>query len=156
MGSLLGIYQSLFYLWGALWFILLIVATALSVGANYWLKYWTEQNSEGQNKLNVEILLVYAGLGLSATIMTIARSSVMLLWLGINASKKIHDNMAQRVLNAPMQFFERTPVGRIMNRFTNDINKIDDGLPLIFQRFINQLVRTVFTVVWLLLYPYIY
>ena len=33
-----------------------------------------------------------------------------------------------------------------MNRFTNDINKIDDGLPLIFQRFINQLVRTVFTV----------
>ena len=105
MGSLLGIYQSLFYLWGALWFILLIVATALSVGANYWLKYWTEQNSEGQNKLNVwKFLLVYAGLGLSAAIMTIARSSVMLLWLGINASKKIHDNMAQRVLNAPMQF----------------------------------------------------
>lgn len=66
--------------------------------------------------------------------MTIARSSVMLLWLGINASKKIHDNMAQRVLNAPMQFFERTPVGRIMNRFTNDINKIDDGLPLIFPK----------------------
>ncbi|KGU01807.1 hypothetical protein MEY_06161 [Candida albicans 19F] len=132
---------------GALWFILLIVATALSVGANYWLKYWTEQNSEGQNKSNVwKFLLVYAGLGLSAAIMTIARSSVMLLWLGINASKKIHDNMAQRVLNAPMQFFERTPVGRIMNRFTNDINKIDDGLPSIFQRFINQLVRTVFTV----------
>ncbi|RCK63639.1 Bile pigment transporter 1 [Candida viswanathii] len=132
---------------GVLWFLLLIAATALSVGANYWLKYWTEQNSEDDGNLNVwKFLFVYAALGFGAALVTIGRSSVMLLWLGINASKKIHDGMARRVLGAPMLFFERTPVGRIMNRFTNDINQVDDGIPQVFQRFIGQLVATVFTI----------
>lgn len=54
----------------------------------------------------MELLFVYAALGLGAAFVTIARSSVMLLWLGINASKKIHDNMAKRVLSAPMLFLK--------------------------------------------------
>ncbi|KAL6450086.1 BPT1 Bile pigment transporter 1 [Candida maltosa Xu316] len=135
---------------GIIWFILLIAATALSVGSNYWLKYWTEQNGNGQpaeSKSEIwKFLTIYAALGIGAAFVTIARSSVMLLWLGINASRKIHDAMAKRVLAAPMSFFERTPIGRIMNRFTNDVNKIDDGIPQVFQRFMNQLVSTFFTI----------
>ncbi|KAG7661583.1 uncharacterized protein J8A68_004850 [[Candida] subhashii] len=131
---------------GIFWLFLLLMASALSVGANYWLKYWTEKNSQsGKNEDTWNFIIVYAIFGLGATIMTVARGSVMMLWLGLNASRKIHDKMAKRVMYAPMSFFEETPVGRIMNRFTNDVNKIDDGIPQVFQGFIAQTVKTVFT-----------
>ncbi|EGW33918.1 uncharacterized protein SPAPADRAFT_148152 [Spathaspora passalidarum NRRL Y-27907] len=131
---------------GIFWFVLLLLASALSVAGNYWLKHWTESNSKtGGNSDVWMFIIVYAIFGLSAAIMTVARGSVMMLWLGMNASRKIHDGMAERVVYSPMVFFERTPIGRIMNRFTNDINKIDDGIPQVFQGFIAQSVRTIFT-----------
>lgn len=44
----------------------------------------------------------------------------------------MHDAMAARVMRAPVGWFERTPLGRILNRFSSDIQEIDkdvmDGL----------------------------
>lgn len=130
------------------WICFIIMSNLLSIGSNYWLKHWTEKNSEaGENKDIWNFLIVYAALGVGATFMTIGRSLIMRMWLGINASRKIHNLMAQRVMGAPMEFFERTPVGRIMNRFTNDINRIDDGIPAIFLAFVSQISRTIFTLI---------
>lgn len=130
------------------WLCFIIMSNLLSIGSNYWLKHWTEQNSEaGENKDIWNFLIVYAALGVGATFMTVGRSLIMRMWLGINASKKIHNQMAKRVVGAPMEFFERTPVGRIMNRFTNDINRIDDGIPAIFLAFVSQVSRTIFTLI---------
>ncbi|RLV92365.1 Bile pigment transporter 1 [Spathaspora sp. JA1] len=131
---------------GIFWLFLLLMASGLSVAGNYWLKHWTEQNSNGGSDSKVWMFIVVYGIfGLSGAIMTVARGSVMMLWLGMNASKKIHDNMANQVVYSPMIFFEKTPMGRIMNRFTNDINKIDDGIPQVFQGFIAQTVKTILT-----------
>lgn len=44
----------------------------------------------------------------------------------------MHDAMAARVMRAPVGWFERTPLGRILNRFSSDIQEVDkdvmDGL----------------------------
>ncbi|KAK6462759.1 P-loop containing nucleoside triphosphate hydrolase protein [Scheffersomyces coipomensis] len=130
----------------SIWFMLLIFASCVSIGGNYWLKDWTEQNSHAGSNSNVwKFITVYAILGFGASIANIIRSMVMMLWLGLNASRKIHDKMAARVLRAPMSFFDRTPVGRIMNRFTNDINSIDDSIPGSLQGFVVQLINTIIT-----------
>ncbi|KND00323.1 uncharacterized protein SPPG_04647 [Spizellomyces punctatus DAOM BR117] len=47
------------------------------------------------------------------------------------ASKSYHDSMLRRVLNAPMRFFEVTPLGRILNRFSKDISAIDKDMGLV-------------------------
>ncbi|KAK2956863.1 Multidrug resistance-associated protein [Blattamonas nauphoetae] len=44
------------------------------------------------------------------------------------SGKRIHDGMLQRVLHAPISFFDTTPMGRIVNRFTGDMTQIDQML----------------------------
>ena len=53
-----------------------------------------------------------------------------MIWVSIavKASTQLHKNLLQRVLRAPISFFDRTPVGRILNRFSRDTNEIDSEL----------------------------
>lgn len=128
------------------WLVLLVSASIASICANYWLKYWAEQNSQtGKNENAWKFIGVYAIFGLSASLLTFLRGAIVWTYLAIGSSKVIHDLMAKRVLKAPMSFFERTPIGRIMNRFTNDINKVDDTLPRVFNLFFSSSVKTLFT-----------
>lgn len=125
---------------------LLVTASVLSVGGNYWLKHWAEENSKNNGNENVwKFIIVYALFGFGQSMFQVLRSIVAMLWIAINASIKIHDDMAKRVLRAPMSFFERTPLGRIMNRFTNDIQKLDSSIPATFSRFFNMGLRTIMT-----------
>ena len=48
----------------------------------------------------------------------------------IKAMRNCHTKMMGSLLNAPInKFFERIPIGRILNRFTEDINTCDLSLP---------------------------
>lgn len=37
----------------------------------------------------------------------------------------LHSQLLTKVLGAPMRFFEITPIGRILNRFSKDISGVD-------------------------------
>ncbi|KAF9419736.1 hypothetical protein BGZ94_009323 [Podila epigama] len=43
----------------------------------------------------------------------------------LTASRSIHRRLLTRILNSPVRFFDTTPLGRIMNRFTKDIETVD-------------------------------
>ena len=47
---------------------------------------------------------------------------------GLRAARAIYAKLAAAVLDAPMIFFETTPSGRILNRFTSDTEMMDFGL----------------------------
>ena len=47
----------------------------------------------------------------------------------MHASAKMHDDMLQQVLRAPITFFDVTPIGRILNRFSADLDWLDLNLP---------------------------
>lgn len=46
------------------------------------------------------------------------------------ASIKLHDKIFGCLMRAPIKFFDRNPVGRILNRFTIDLGVIDTNLPM--------------------------
>lgn len=47
-----------------------------------------------------------------------------------------HETMLSSILKSKMQFFESTPIGRIINRFSHDLNSIEFNLPESFKDFI--------------------
>ncbi|POR36814.1 Oligomycin resistance ATP-dependent permease YOR1, partial [Tolypocladium paradoxum] len=107
---------------------LVVFVLLLSQGANImtslWLSYWTADTfglSTGQ------YIGVYAGLGaLQALLLFLF--SVLLSVLGTNASKVMLRDAVTRVLRAPMSFFDTTPLGRITNRFSRDVDVMDNNL----------------------------
>jgi len=44
---------------------------------------------------------------------------------GIRVCERVFSNMTHHVLHAPMSYFDTTPLGRILNRFTYDVEQVD-------------------------------
>ncbi|KAJ3301064.1 hypothetical protein HDU76_005854, partial [Blyttiomyces sp. JEL0837] len=64
----------------------------------------------------------------------------------IRAARNIHRPMLKRLLRAPIRFFEVTPLGRIMNRFTGDMNGVDLFVGLSAGNLTSHLTAVVFTI----------
>ncbi|KAJ1877065.1 hypothetical protein LPJ57_004145, partial [Coemansia sp. RSA 486] len=129
----------------------LLSASLSNVLANLWLKHWASSNT-GLDSTTIMASLVrhgvfyylaiYGALGLLGASMSSLQS--LLLWTrcSIQASSKIHENMLVSVLRSPMSFFDVTPLGRILNRFSSDLQRCDEALP----RSVSGMVNTVVSV----------
>lgn len=97
--------------------------------ANYILKSWSEKNLElGGNVTPLLYLGLYCASGIAAAIFALTGTVIVWVYCSINGSIYFHEKMANSVTRSPMSFFETTPVGRILNRFSEDINVIDSQI----------------------------
>ncbi len=64
----------------------------------------------------------------------------------IKASHQLHFRFLQQVLRCPMQFFDSTPVGRLVNRFSKDMESIDDEMPYVIPDFLECFFESVFII----------
>ena len=86
---------------------------------------------------------IYVALGMSNAIGVFFLS--LFLALGaIKASRDLHRGMLDCILRSPMSFFDSTPLGRIVNRFSKDINAIDDLIPSTFRSFSQTFMQVFF------------
>ncbi|OQE30271.1 hypothetical protein PENFLA_c003G03173 [Penicillium flavigenum] len=106
-------------------FILLGLTNVANIWTSLWLSYWTSDKYPGLS--TGQYIGIYAGLGGSVVLLMFAFSTYMTT-CGTNASKTMLQRAMSRVLRAPMAFFDTTPLGRITNRFSKDIQVMDNEL----------------------------
>lgn len=62
---------------------------------------------------------------------------------GIRAGRKLYVSLLDRVLNTPLRFFDTTPIGRVVNRFSKDFESIDSSVPMDLVQFCAQWITII-------------
>jgi ABC-type bacteriocin/lantibiotic exporter with double-glycine peptidase domain len=104
---------------------LLGMANVANIWTSLWLSYWTSNKYPGLS--TGQYIGIYAGLGGTVVLLMFVFSTYMTT-CGTNASRTMLQRAMTRVLRAPMSFFDTTPLGRITNRFSKDIQVMDNEL----------------------------
>ena len=65
----------------------------------------------------------------------------------ISASHILHQKMVHSIVRSPMSFFDLTPIGRIINRFSADIDTVDNVLPLTVEMWLDCVFAVVATLI---------
>ncbi|KAG7364336.1 multidrug ABC transporter permease/ATPase [Nitzschia inconspicua] len=115
----------------------------LSVASKWWLTYWSQHGSDANQMF---FLGVYALINL-VNVLTIFLRIIFVMLLGLRASKKIFSNLLQVVMHAPMSFFDTTPIGRIINRFSQDMYTVDSQLMNALRSYLTTIMNVISTVV---------
>ena len=107
-----------------------ILCEGLRIGSDYWLNIWSDSRLGDARipEYRTIYLVVYGILGLMMTLMS-AISDLYFSLASLTASSNMHHKMLQRIMKCPLSFFDTTPLGRIMNRFSTDISVCDSMLP---------------------------
>nr|XP_047936057.1 ATP-binding cassette sub-family C member 10 isoform X2 [Anser cygnoides]XP_047936058.1 ATP-binding cassette sub-family C member 10 isoform X2 [Anser cygnoides]XP_047936059.1 ATP-binding cassette sub-family C member 10 isoform X2 [Anser cygnoides] len=83
-------------------------------------------------------LMVYGSIAGANSLFTIFRA-FLFAYGTIRAAIVIHNRLLQRVIKATVTFFDTTPTGRILNRFSSDLYCVDDTLPFILNIFLANM-----------------
>ncbi|KPV74356.1 uncharacterized protein RHOBADRAFT_54195 [Rhodotorula graminis WP1] len=70
---------------------------------------------------------LYAGLSIGSAVFTFSLG-VATVFFGTSAARNLHHMALDKVARAPMSFFDTTPLGRIQNRFSKDVDSVDNRL----------------------------
>ncbi|XP_060577708.1 ATP-binding cassette sub-family C member 5-like [Ruditapes philippinarum] len=78
-------------------------------------------------------------------VMTTLRAFVFMK-VTLRASSNMHNDIFKKVMGSPMTFFDTTPVGRIINRFSSDLDEIDVRLPGTSEMFLQNSLLILFAI----------
>lgn len=73
-------------------------------------------------------------------------TALMRLLGGVKATKILHSALLGNIVKSPMNFFDTTPSGRIVNRFSKDVDTLDSVIPMIVGMFLMCVFQTTSTI----------
>ncbi|KAI8066830.1 P-loop containing nucleoside triphosphate hydrolase protein [Gongronella butleri] len=118
------------------------------VSQDYWIKTWASsyRSDDAFQHDTAYYLGVYMAIGLLYIAVSPIRLAILYM-SSLRASRRLHEQLLDRILRAKMRFFETQPVGRIINRFSADLQSIDQELANMLSQFIAPVVSTTFELV---------
>lgn len=122
---------------------LLLLSQGSNVATSLWLSYWTSQRFDITRN---QYIGIYVGLACLQALLIFAFSGTLSI-LGTRSSRTMFDSALARILHAPISFFDTTPLGRIMNRFSKDVEVLDNTLTDALRQYMFTLamITSVFT-----------
>ncbi|KAJ5723567.1 hypothetical protein N7488_001602 [Penicillium malachiteum] len=101
--------------------------------------------SDGQVNVGY-YLMVYAILGVGYIAISLTREAV-LFWGSLHASWKIHGRLLKTVMHAKFRFFDSTPLGQLMNRFSKDVESLDQEVAPVAIGMLHSLASVIMIVI---------
>ncbi|KAE8625593.1 hypothetical protein XENTR_v10006329 [Xenopus tropicalis] len=139
--------------------VLFIFTTGSMAFSNWWLSYWIKQGSGNTSVVTSNVTLssdnmsdnpdlefyIYVYISTLAAVLgfRFIRGYVFVKST-LKASTKLHDQLFQKVLHSPLKLFDTTPLGRILNRFTKDMDEVDARLPCQLEQLIQNMILVLF------------
>jgi ABC-type multidrug transport system fused ATPase/permease subunit len=122
------VYKTYFRYFGGYSAVILTFSLALFSEVSYAIGAFLIEDWEGDDSMAVsavEMFTIFAGLcGVFAGLHFLCMTT-----FALRASAKLHNSMGERLVQAPVNlFFDVTPVGRILNRMSEDIEEVDEDL----------------------------
>ncbi|XP_055109350.1 multidrug resistance-associated protein 1 isoform X2 [Symphalangus syndactylus] len=114
-----------------------------ALASNYWLSLWTDDPIVNGTQEHTKVRLsVYGALGISQGIAVFGYSMAVSIG-GILASRFLHVDLLHSILRSPMSFFERTPSGNLVNRFSKELDTVDSMIPEVIKMFMGSLFNVI-------------
>ncbi|XP_067374775.1 ATP-binding cassette sub-family C member 5 isoform X2 [Channa argus] len=141
----------------------LFLSTTGSIAfCNWWLSHWIRQGSGNTSLILVNETMTSNSMTLNphiqyyCTVYVVSMGAVLLLKAvrglvfvkcTVKASSVLHDKLFGRLLLSPMQFFDTTPLGRILTRFSRDMDEVDVRLTMQAELLLQNLTLVLFCLV---------
>ncbi|XP_034882734.1 canalicular multispecific organic anion transporter 2 [Mirounga leonina] len=121
--------------------------TAAAIGANVWLSAWTNDAMADSRQNNTSMRLgVYAALGILQGLLVML-AAITLTVGSVHAARLLHQALLHNKMHSPQSFFDTTPSGRILNRFSKDVYVIDEVLAPTILMLMNSFYSSLATLV---------
>ncbi|KEP50725.1 multidrug resistance-associated ABC transporter [Rhizoctonia solani 123E] len=150
-----------YWLFGLL-FLFLALDQVVQLLQKFWIKHWGESyRTEGHALmvthpwLNFDFpsasrnvlpyLAVYLIIQTSISLINVL-SQIPDIWATLRATRTLYEKMLRSVMRSPTRFFDKTPSGRILNRFSKDIDTIDSGIQNLMVNALTQALVLIFAV----------
>ncbi|WBW73572.1 ABC transmembrane transporter Abc1/Ybt1 [Schizosaccharomyces osmophilus] len=106
-----------------------VLLTQLMIASiNFWVAVWSGQSHKGLKlPFSFSFLQGYAFLLVIYFSVDLMRGGLFSAG-GRRASRSLHERVSERVFGSPLHWFEKTAIGRVINRFSKDIASVDNML----------------------------
>jgi ATP-binding cassette subfamily C (CFTR/MRP) protein 1 len=103
----------------------LLIGNGSLVITQLWLSWWSSDRYGLPRNTYIAIYIALA----AAQLIFLYIFGFLLSVACAHSTHILFDKAVRRLLGAPIYFFDRTPLGRHMNRLTSDVDKMDNALP---------------------------
>jgi ATP-binding cassette, subfamily C (CFTR/MRP), member 1 len=94
-----------------------ILSSANGLASVAWISYWTTDAPDYERHSEAFYLAIFAGLSITLGAVTFVRT-FFLTQFGVRASENLHRNLLGSILRALPSWFDVTPIGRVLSRFS--------------------------------------
>ncbi|KAN0023381.1 hypothetical protein ACTFIU_011551 [Dictyostelium citrinum] len=137
-------------------FIFFLMDTGTRTFVDWWLSHWQTESTknalrealgqEPQGLSDTQYLGIYIGIGITSILISAGRNFLFFEYT-VRASRAIHHQLFNALLRAPMSFFDTTPLGRIINRFTRDLDGVDNLMATSISQFLVFFTTVIATLI---------
>ncbi|CAD5116964.1 DgyrCDS5802 [Dimorphilus gyrociliatus] len=122
-------------------------------GTNIWLAAWSTDpkilnatNPYNQIRYRLAIYGVF-GIG---QVLSVLGITLTIAFGSMIAASTIHSQLLMNIVKSSMKFFDTTPLGRILNRFSRDIDYLDISIPLYMTFTLSSISQVIATIVMMI------